>query len=106
MAYYRLYFMNPQGHFARFEEFNASDDANAIAHAEVAGTQPKELWCSSRRVERWCRFSPADNRDCQPPKEVESIDSDGHDSNMPVRTGPTWTFITPNWQRRRLGQRG
>ena len=53
MAYYRLYFMNRTGHIARVEEFDASDDAKAIALADKDGTQPKELWCSSRRVEQW-----------------------------------------------------
>ena len=53
MAYYRLYFMNRRGHIARFEEFVAADDAGAIAHADASGRQPKELWCSSRKVGQW-----------------------------------------------------
>ena len=53
MAYYRLYFLNPQGHIARVADFDAADDAKAIARAEKDGRQPKELWCSSCRVEQW-----------------------------------------------------
>ena len=53
MAYYRLYFMNRRGHIARVEDFDASDDAKAIALAGENGARPKELWCSSRRVEQW-----------------------------------------------------
>ena len=53
MAYYRLYFMNRRGHIARVEDFDAADDAKAIAVAHENGTQAKELWCSSRRVEQW-----------------------------------------------------
>lgn len=53
MAYYRLYFMNRRGHIARVEEFDAADDAKAIALADEDDTQPKELWCSSRKVEQW-----------------------------------------------------
>ena len=60
MAYYRLYFMDRRGHIARFEEFDAPDDARAIALANVDGQQPKELWCSNRRG-RGQRISWADD---------------------------------------------
>jgi len=53
MAYYRLYFMNRLGHIARVQDFDAADDAKAIAVADENGARPKELWCSSRRVEQW-----------------------------------------------------
>ena len=53
MAYYRLYFMNRRGHIARVQDFDATDDAEAVAVADKNGTQPKELWCSSRRVGQW-----------------------------------------------------
>ena len=53
MAYYRLYFMNRRGHIARVEDFDAADDLGAIALADTEGTQPKELWCSNRKVKKW-----------------------------------------------------
>ena len=53
MAYYRLYFMNRRGHIARVQDFDAADDAKAIAVADAVSSQPKELWCSGRRVEQW-----------------------------------------------------
>jgi hypothetical protein len=45
--------MDRRGHIARFEEFDAPDDAKAIALANADGQQPKELWCSNRRVGQW-----------------------------------------------------
>lgn len=44
--------MNPRGHIARVEDFDAAD-ARAIAVADENGARPKELWCSSRGVEQW-----------------------------------------------------
>lgn len=50
MAYYRLYFLS-DGHFARVEEFEASDDpaAEDVATRLAAGAAV-ELWCGSRKV--------------------------------------------------------
>ena len=54
MGYYRLYFMSSfSGHIERFEEFEAGDDAEAIAVAEAKQCPlALELWCSRRKVAR------------------------------------------------------
>ena len=58
MAYYRLYFLNRRGHIASVQDFDAADDAKAIAVADAVSSQPKELWCSGRRVEQWSILAP------------------------------------------------
>lgn len=52
MSYYRLYFMSSfSGHIERFEEFEASDDGEAVALAKTKqGQLALELWCSRRKV--------------------------------------------------------
>ena len=59
MSYYRLYFMSSfSGHIERFEEFEADDDAQAIAFAEANQCAlALELWCSRRKV---ARVEPSD----------------------------------------------
>jgi hypothetical protein len=50
MAYYRLYFVQ-RGHFVRFEEIEAEDDAAAVARAgQRIGPLSLELWCGRRKV--------------------------------------------------------
>ena len=55
MAYYRLYQLHgPQNEVEGFEEFEASDDAEAIARAEgFRRVNPMELWSEHRKVHRW-----------------------------------------------------
>lgn len=55
MAYYRLYHLHgPKNEVARFEEFEAQDDASAIALSEkYLGLNPMELWSGHRKVHRW-----------------------------------------------------
>ena len=51
MQYFRLYFLNAAGSIQRFAEFEAPDDAAAIAlAAEHQGQVPLELWCEKRKV--------------------------------------------------------
>ena len=55
MRYYRLYFMDAfSGHIEHFREFEAEDDAAALAIAEGwrAG-QPMELWNRERKLRHW-----------------------------------------------------
>jgi hypothetical protein len=54
MGYYRLYFMSSfSGHIERFEEFDAPNDASAVALAKTKqGLFVLELWCSQRKVAR------------------------------------------------------
>ena len=61
MAYYRLYFLNRHGHIQRVEDFEAADDATAIARAAAEPGRPMELWCAGRRVEQWPCAEPAKN---------------------------------------------
>lgn len=55
MPHYRLYFLSPRnGSIERFEEFEASDDDDALAHIDQhVGEQPLELWSAGRRVGRF-----------------------------------------------------
>ena len=55
MLYYRLYFMDRfSGHIDHFREFEAEDDASAVATAEDWQTgQPMELWNRHRKLKRW-----------------------------------------------------
>ena len=55
MAYYRLYQLHgPRNEVAGFEEFEASDDAEATALAErFRLLNPMELWSEHRKVRRW-----------------------------------------------------
>jgi len=61
MAHYRLYSLSLEGHIQRVEDFEADDDAAAIAEASLRGIAPKELWCGGRRVEQWPCPEPAEN---------------------------------------------
>jgi hypothetical protein len=61
MANYRLYSLSPEGHIQRVEDFEADDDAEAIAEAGRRGFAPKELWCENRRVQQWPCPEPAEN---------------------------------------------
>ena len=55
MAYYRLYFMDPEkGTIRTVEELDMAGDDEAIAHAEGrVGANPLELWCRHRRVRQF-----------------------------------------------------
>jgi hypothetical protein len=55
MAGYRLYFMDRfSGHIEHRREFEAKDDAEAIAIADDWSTgQPMELWLNSHKLKRW-----------------------------------------------------
>lgn len=52
MSYYRLYFLDPNsGHIERFEEYDSSDDGEAITRAEDRlDAVPLELWSGRRKV--------------------------------------------------------
>jgi hypothetical protein len=62
MLYYRLYFFDRfSGHIDQFREFDAEDDAAAIALAEQwSSGGPMELWNRERRLKRWGIASSAD----------------------------------------------
>ena len=51
MFEYKLYCLDAGGRIARRQEFEAADDAAALAHAraEHAGVN-SELWCGARKV--------------------------------------------------------
>jgi hypothetical protein len=55
MHYYRLYFMDRvTGHIDHFREFEAKDDAGALAIAERwREDRPMELWNRERKLKRW-----------------------------------------------------
>ena len=55
MQSYRLYFLDAQGrHIKTFQQFDAEDDGSALEAAErFRSDGPMELWCSTRRVEKW-----------------------------------------------------
>jgi hypothetical protein len=55
MLYYRLYYFDDfSGHIDHFREFEAMDDATAIALAERwSDGRPMELWNRERRLKRW-----------------------------------------------------
>ncbi|HEU4705268.1 MAG TPA: hypothetical protein VFS45_06145 [Sphingomicrobium sp.] len=59
MADYRLYFLSPEGHIERVEDFEAADDQAAIRAAGRTATAPRELWCAGRRVGQWPCAEPA-----------------------------------------------
>ena len=61
MTNYRLYSLSRDGHIQRVEDFEADDDADAIAEASRRGYAPKELWCGGRRIQQWPCPEPADN---------------------------------------------
>jgi hypothetical protein len=65
MAYYRLYQLRgPRNQVEGFEEFEANDDAEAMALAEgFRRLNPMELWSEHRKVRRWDRVATGvDNR--------------------------------------------
>jgi hypothetical protein len=55
MRYYRLYFIDRfSGHIDHFREFEAEDDAAALALAERwRGEGSMELWNRERKLKRW-----------------------------------------------------
>jgi len=55
MAYYRLYQLHgARNEVGSFEEFDADDDAEAIARGETyRRLNPMELWSGHRKVRRW-----------------------------------------------------
>lgn len=55
MADYRLYHLHgPKNEVASFYEFEAADEASAIAVAEQRrGINPIELWQGHRKIRRW-----------------------------------------------------
>lgn len=54
MLHYRLYWMNELGHIEQAGEFDAENDATAIAAVErVRGRASLELWCGSQKVKHW-----------------------------------------------------
>ena len=55
MAYYRLYHLRgAKNEVEAFEEFEAGDDATAIAKCEEwRSLNPMELWSGHRKVQRW-----------------------------------------------------
>jgi hypothetical protein len=60
MAYYRLYFFDRGGHIDQFREFEARDDARAVARAaDWRELDAMELWCGRRRVKCWEAFALA-----------------------------------------------
>ena len=60
MAYYRLYFFDRGGHIDQFREFEAPDDALAVAEAaDWRELDAMELWCGRRMVRRWEAFALA-----------------------------------------------
>lgn len=61
MRYYRLYFMHRfSGHIDHFREFEAEDDAAALAMAEGwREDRPMELWNRERKLKHWDAAPPA-----------------------------------------------
>lgn len=55
MSDYRLYFMDRfSGHIERVSDFEAQDDAGAIAAAQGLGNgSPMELWSRHHKLKRW-----------------------------------------------------
>jgi len=55
VLYYRLYYFDrSSGHIDHFREFEAADDAAAIALADEWSTGgAMELWNRERRLKRW-----------------------------------------------------
>jgi hypothetical protein len=62
VLYYRLYYFDRfSGHIDHFREFEAEDDAAAIAAAESwSSNGPMELWNRERRLKRWDSASGSD----------------------------------------------
>lgn len=60
MAYYRLYFFDQFGHIDQFREFEAADDAAAVAQgADWRERDAMELWRGDRRIKRWEAYALA-----------------------------------------------
>lgn len=55
LLYYRLYYFDRfSGHIDHFREFEAEDDAAALALADRwTDGRPMELWNRERRLKRW-----------------------------------------------------
>jgi hypothetical protein len=55
MPYFRLYYFDRfSGHIDHFREFDAEDDAAAVALAERwSDGRPMELWNRERRLKQW-----------------------------------------------------
>lgn len=60
MHYYRLYFMHrSSGHIDHFREYEAEDDAHALAIAERWREDAvMELWNRERKLKHWDQMSP------------------------------------------------
>ncbi len=71
MAYYRLYQLHgPKNEVAAFEEFEATDDVEAIARAEgFRRLTPMELWSEHRKVHRWDGIASAKSPTPNPGRE-------------------------------------
>lgn len=63
MLYYRLYYFDRfSGHIDHFREFEAADDAAAIAIADQWNDgRPMELWNRQRRLKRWDDIAESDS---------------------------------------------
>ena len=61
MSYYRLYMLErTDGRFIGFEEYDATDDVEAVHLAErFRGSRPLELWCGRRKVRSFAATQPA-----------------------------------------------
>jgi hypothetical protein len=61
MSYYNLYYINGRmGYLDRSDAFDAMNDEEAVGIAtRRAGSQPLELWCGGRLVQRFAGSSPA-----------------------------------------------
>ena len=61
MRYFRLYFMDRfSAHIDHFREFEAPDDAQALAIAESwREDRPMELWNRHRKLKHWDAPPPA-----------------------------------------------
>ena len=56
MPYYRLFHVR-QGHYANVDDFEASDDVQAVRHAAtLSGTSTSDLWCGARKIKT---FTPS-----------------------------------------------
>ena len=54
MGFYRLYFMDREGHISGVREVEADDDVQAIGRAGRMGRgEVRELWLDAVRLGRW-----------------------------------------------------
>ena len=61
MSYYNLFYVNRRmGYFDRSEAFDAMNDEEAVGIAtRRAGSQPLELWCGGKLVQRFASSPPS-----------------------------------------------